>query len=87
MSESIPVQRQRSWLYFGLALLFVACVWIGWSDFDPFVPQADVRAGIRATIRGSFQFLIQYLVPVAILVYFAGKAMNRRGPQQGDIGK
>ena len=84
MSESTSVQRQFPWLYLGLSLLFVACVWIGWSDFDPFVPQADVRAGIRGSIRGTIQFLVQYLVPVAILVAFAGKAISRRGQQRTD---
>ena len=79
MSQSTPVPRQFPWLYLGLALLFVACVWIGWRDFDPFVPQEAVRAGIRGSIRGTFQFLVQYLVPIAILVYLAGKAINRRG--------
>lgn len=87
MSESTSVRRQRPfpWLHLGLALLFVAWVWIGWSDFDPFVPQAEVRAGIRTTIRSAFQFLVQYLVPIAILVYFAGKAINRRGQQRMDL--
>lgn len=72
----------RAWYYFILALLLVICLWVGWRDFDPRIPQEVVRENIRWIIRSTVQILIQYIIPLGILIFFARKIVaNKRSKQ------
>ena len=77
MSITSTTSRSRLWLYVGLALVLFCCLWIGWRDFDPTVPQDEVRENIRSVIRWVLQALVQYAIPLAILVSFAREAVAR----------
>ena len=68
--------RRRYALYIGLALVLLACWWIGWRDYDPTLAQEVVRENIRASIRGLIQISIQYIVPIAILVFFTSEFLT-----------
>ena len=63
------IQRKRA-LYVGLVLIFIVCLWVGWSDVDIPVSQDEVREGIRSTIRQLIQISIQFIIPAAILAFF-----------------
>jgi len=69
--------RSKLWLYAILALVLVACLWVGWSDFNPRIPQDVVRENIRLTIRQTIQALVQYVIPGAIVVFFSKEALVR----------
>jgi hypothetical protein len=69
---------KKIWLYFGLLLILSASLWVGWSDFDPSIPQELVRENIRSAIRSSIQITIQYLVPLGIIGFFIREIMASR---------
>lgn len=75
MTSSNAIRRNKYWLYLGLVVVFLACLWIGWRDFDPMISQNEVREMIRANIRWVIQTLVQFVVPGAILVYFAKESL------------
>ena len=77
MNMPNPTPRSRLWLYVGLALVLFSCLWIGWSDFDPMIPQDEVREHIRSSIRWVIQVLIRFAIPFAILAFFASEATAR----------
>ncbi|MGH8049676.1 MAG: hypothetical protein ACREPB_03345 [Arenimonas sp.] len=82
MNKTKNQKRNKVVLYLALGLVLAACLWIGWHDFDPRIPQAEVRENIRSGIRWTIQLAIQYFVPINILVYFAqdiiaGRRMRR----------
>lgn len=64
-------------LYIGLALVLLACWWIGWRDFDPNLSQEVIRENIRSGIRGVLQLSIQFILPLGILVFFTREFFNR----------
>ena len=60
----------RSWWVYSLAILaLLECLWIGWRDFDPNLPQEVVRETIRSTPRLIIQLLVQYVVPMGLIVF------------------
>lgn len=80
--------RSRLWLYAILTLVLVACLWVGWRDFTPWIPQDEIRENIRSTIRWAIQLLIQYIIPGAIVIFFGKKIftkirVNQRGSRNG----
>lgn len=77
MNTNNRIQKSQRVLYIGLAITLIACLWIGWSDFDPDMTQEVVRENIRSSIRGLIQISIQYLIPLAILVFFTSELFNR----------
>ena len=57
----------RSWWVYAVAILaLLGCLWVGWRDFDPNVPQDVVRETIRATPRLVIQLLVQYVAPLLL---------------------
>lgn len=60
------VRGCRLTLYVVLALVLLACLWIGWRDHDPWLEQALVRQRIREWIRLGLQLAVQYAIPGAI---------------------
>lgn len=87
MSTSVRIQKYQYVLYFVLVLTLLACGWIGWRDYDPYIAQEVVRNTIRASIRGLIQMAVQYIVPLAIVVYFANELCKRfalRKPRDAD---
>ena len=76
MNKIKASQHHKHLLYIGLALVLLACWWIGWRDFDPNIAQELVRENIRSSIRGLIQISIQYIVPIAILVFFTSEFFN-----------
>lgn len=64
----------KPYLYAVLSIVLLACLWAGWHDYDPWIPQDEVREGIRSGIRWTMQFLVQYAIPVAIIIYFGKDA-------------
>ncbi|WP_199611619.1 hypothetical protein [Flocculibacter collagenilyticus] len=67
-------------LYALLFCLFWACIWIGWSDYEfikPAISQEEIRESIRFYIKRVFQVSVQFIVPIAILVYFAKRFLHR----------
>jgi len=71
-------QVNRPGFYLILFMVLVSCLWIGWHDFDPWVPQELVRENIRSTIRWMSQLMVQYFIPGNILVYFAKEIFIRK---------
>lgn len=71
-------KRNKAGLYLMLALILVACLWIGWHDFNPWIQQEAVRENIRSGIRWTIQLAVQYFIPINILVYFAQEIIAGR---------
>jgi hypothetical protein len=69
--------RSKPWLYAVLTLILLACLWVGWRDFDLWIPQDEVRENIRSTIRWAVQVLIQYAIPGAIVIFFGKEAIAK----------
>lgn len=65
----------RGWVHVALGAVLLACLWIGWHDFDPWMSQEAVRGSIRGFIRGAVQLLVQYLIPLAILACLIRSAL------------
>ena len=66
-----------------ITLLFVlgVCLWIGWSDYlleRPEVTQDEIRESIRLYIRSGIQVIVQFMIPTAVLTYFARKLWRGR---------
>ncbi len=76
MQATTP-RRGRWPLFVLLGVVLVACLWIGWRDYDPRIPQEVVREGIRTTIRRIVQILVQFVIPGAIVAYFGQEAIAR----------
>jgi len=75
--------RSKLWIYITLTVVLLACLWIGWRDFDPWVPQDEVRENIRSSIRWVIQVLVQYVIPVAIIIFFGREVVTKlRGTQR-----
>jgi hypothetical protein len=55
----------------------VVCLWIGWSDFDPYLGQDVVRDSIRAAPRVLMQTLVQFVAPVLLAAFLARAAIAR----------
>jgi hypothetical protein len=74
-----PTEQRRSKLplYVILGLALVACLWIGWRDHNPWIPQDVVRANIRSTIRRVMQISVQFVIPGAIVAFFVGEAFGK----------
>lgn len=72
MNKITKTHRRNYALYLGLVLILLACWWIGWRDYDPYLTQEAVRENIRASIRGLIQISIQF----AILVFFTSEFFN-----------
>jgi hypothetical protein len=73
----------KPYLYTVLSIALVACLWVGWYDFEPWIPQHEVRENIRSSIRWTIQFLVQDAIPAAIIIYFGREAYaNCRAKQQ-----
>ncbi len=79
MNTSDRNQKQKNKLFIGLVIALLACLWIGWSGYDPYIAQEVVRENIRSSIQGMIQISIQFLLPIAIIVSLAkNAAANRR---------
>lgn len=77
-------RRSRLWLYAILVSVLVACLWVGWLDFNPRIPQDELRQDIRLAIRWLIQALIQYVIPGAIIIFFSKEALSKIcGKQRG----
>lgn len=74
MGNTLHQEQGKWWLYAGLILMLFGCLWIGWHDFDPAIPQAEVRESIRSTIRSVIQLFLQYVMPTVIIVFLASLA-------------
>jgi len=70
--------RHKYLLYIVLASILAGCLWIGWHDFDPRMPQEAVRENIRSGIRGIIQLAVQYFIPINILIYFVQEIVAKR---------
>jgi len=68
MNPATEWQSKPRWVYALLLGVLAACIWAGWHDFNPAIPQEVVRAGIRSTIRQAVQVGIQFILP-AIIIY------------------
>ncbi|MEX0899757.1 MAG: hypothetical protein WD081_03600 [Gammaproteobacteria bacterium] len=66
--------KSKTCLYTVLTIGLLACLWVGWRDFDPRIPQDEVRENIQSAVRWTLQLLIQYVIPAAIIVYFGKEA-------------
>lgn len=82
MKNTIGSQNKNIALYLLLGLLLLTCLWIGWHDFDPRIPQEMVRENIRAGIRGIVQLAVQYFIPINILVFFAQEIVTNMRAKQ-----
>lgn len=84
MKSKDASHRSKLWLYAILALVLVVCLWVGWRDFDPRIPQNEVRENIQLTIRWGIQVLVQYVIPGAIVIFFAREALAKFRSKQPD---
>ena len=67
----------KALLYAGLFITLCLCLWAGWRDFSPWIPQAEIRETIQLTVRFSAQLAVQFVVPAAITAFFAKEAVAR----------
>ena len=74
--NATPLRSTTTILFAVLAL--VTCLWVGWRDFDPFVPQAVVRDAIHAGPRMAVQVLVQFVAPVVLVAFLVKQAIARR---------
>jgi hypothetical protein len=71
--------RGNPWWVVALAVAALAAsLWLGWSDFDPYVAQETVRETIRATPRALVQLVVQFVVPVLLLGFLVREFASRR---------
>ena len=79
MTSVDTMYRSKLWLYAVLTLVLLACLWVGWRDFEQWVsvPQEEIRENIRSNIRSAIQVLIQYVIPGAILIFFGKEVIAR----------
>jgi len=70
-------QRSLTTIVFA-TLALATCLWVGWRDFDPDVPQAVVRDAIHAGPRVVVQLLVQFVAPVVLVAFLARQAWIRR---------
>jgi hypothetical protein len=80
----MPVAGRRPfWVYLLATLILAWCLVLGWSGFDPYVPQEAVRDTIRGMPRGVVQLVVQYIVPALLLGFLVNEAVaalrSRRG--------
>jgi hypothetical protein len=68
--------RSVGWVVFALVAL-VASLWVGWGDFNPWIPQDTVRAAIQASPRTVVQLLVQFVVPVLLVAFLVREAAAR----------
>lgn len=61
------------WLYFLVVAALAACVWIGWPDFTPWVPQAAVQEAVRAAPRQMIQVLVQFVAPLFLVAFLVSE--------------
>ncbi len=78
MEMTTNPQRDRTRRYLLLILIFIGCLWNGWHDFDPRLPQDAVRDDIRSSVRWVIQLMVQYFIPLNILVFFVEKMFARK---------
>ena len=77
MTSVSTTHRSKFWLYVGLIFVFFVCLWVGWRDYNPMMPQNEVREMIRSNIRGVIQIFVQFVIPGAILVFFAKEGIAK----------
>ena len=77
-------RMQRAWWVYGLAVIaLAACLWAGWSGFDPYVPQETVRESIQLGIRGAAQIALQFVAPALLLMFLGREALvSLRAPRR-----
>ena len=68
---------RSAWVYVGALVMLGACLWVGWSDFDPYVPQEVVRGAIREAPRQVVQAVVQFVAPAVIVAFLASEAVAR----------
>jgi hypothetical protein len=66
----------KFWIYVLLVVIFFACLWIGWRDFDPWIAQDAFRESFRAAIRSVIQLLVQFVVPGTILLFLGRELLT-----------
>ena len=75
---------KATWVYGVAMLALVACLWIGWADFDPNVPQDVVRQGIHEAPRRAVQLLVQFAMPIFLTGFLLAGLFGRlRGRARG----
>lgn len=74
MGNANQQPQDKVWLYAGMILMLLGSLWTGWHDFDPVIPQAEVRESIRTSIRSVIQLFLQYVMPTLIIIFLAGQA-------------
>ena len=74
----------RSWWVYAAAILaLLGCLWIGWRDFNPNIPQEVVRETIRATPRLIIQLLLQYVAPLLLVIFLVTELITKLRNQGG----
>ena len=69
--------NRSSWVYFLAVLALIGFLWIGWRDFDPYLPQEVVRETIRSTLRRIIQLLVQYVVPMGLVAFLIAELVAK----------
>jgi len=63
------------WVYLIVVAALVASIWIGWGDFDPYVPREVVQETIRAAPRNIVQLLVQFVVPILLVGFLVKEGL------------
>jgi hypothetical protein len=70
-------------LFLLAVVALVACLWIGWSDFTPQVPQELVKEAIRAAPQRVMQIVVQFIAPAMLNGFLSSAVAARiRAPQR-----
>jgi hypothetical protein len=78
MKTTDKTTLSKTVLYSSLLIIFLICLWVAWSEFNPLIAQDVIRDNIRCTVRWAIQISIQYIVPVAIVIFFVKEIIASR---------
>lgn len=74
--------RKPVWVYLVVIAALIGSIWVGWGDFDPYVPRKVVQETIRAAPRNIVQILVQFVVPALLLGFLAKEALAVARPRR-----
>lgn len=73
----------RPWWVYALAFVGLAiCLWNGWSDFTPWVPQEVVQGMVRDAIRQGAQLFVQFIAPALLVAFLVSEGAAAVGSRR-----
>lgn len=67
--------HRPGWVYALAVVGLVTCLWNGWSDFTPWVPQEIVQQTVRDAIRQIAQLFVQFIAPALLVAFLVSEGL------------